>query len=110
MLDPKTGSSYNTDMRIIARKALREFWKNHSSAQKPLQAWYADTKQARWKNPNDVKRVYRNASIVGNNRVVFNIKGNDYRLVAAINYDFGIVYIRFVGTHAEYDKIDVTTV
>ena len=75
-----------------------------------LRAWYADTKQAKWPSPAAIKRVYRNASIVANNRVVFNIKGNDYRLVVAINYDYGIVYIRFVGTHAEYDKIDVTTI
>lgn len=97
-------------MRIIARRTLREFWDLHPTAQKPLQAWYADAKQAHWKNPNDIKKVYRNASVVANNRVVFNIKGHSYRLVAAINYDFGIVYIRFVGTHKEYDSIDVTTV
>lgn len=97
-------------MRIIARKTLREFWDNHPNAKKPLQAWYADAKQSHWKSPNDIKKIYRNASIVANNRVVFNIKGNSYRLVAAINYDFEIVYIRFVGTHKEYDNIDVTTV
>lgn len=97
-------------MRIIARRTLREFWDHHPTAKKPLQAWYADAKQAHWKSPNDIKKVYRNASVVANNRVVFNIKGNSYRLVAAINYDFEIVYIRFVGTHKEYDSIDVTTV
>ena len=96
-------------MRIIARKTLRDFWERHPNAQKPLQAWYADAKQAHWKSPNDIKNVYRNASIVANNRVVFNIKGNSYRLVVAINYDYAIVYIRFVGTHKEYDSIDVTT-
>jgi len=72
-------------MRIISRKTLREFWEEHPSAKIPLQAWYADTKQANWRSPNDIKKTYRNASIVANNRVVFNIKGNDYRLVAAIN-------------------------
>ena len=97
-------------MRIIARKTLRDFWEKHPSAQKPLQAWYADAKQAHWKSPNDIKNIYRNASIVANNRVVFNIKGNSYRLIAAINYDFEIIYIRFVGTHKEYDHIDVTTI
>jgi mRNA interferase HigB len=97
-------------MRIIARKTLCEFWEKNPKAQKPLQAWYADAKQARWQSPNDIKKVYRNASIVANNRVVFNIKGNDYRLVVAINYDFGIVYIRFIGTHNEYDSIDVAKI
>lgn len=97
-------------MRIIAIKTLRDFWEKHPSAQKPLQAWYADTKQAHWKCPNDITKIYRNASVVANNRVVFNIKGNDYRLVVAIHYDFEIIYIRFIGTHKEYDKIDVTKI
>jgi mRNA interferase HigB len=97
-------------MRIIARKTLRDFWGQHPSAQRPLQAWYADAKQAHWKSPGDIKNVYCNASIVANNRVIFNIKGNSYRLVVAINYDYAIVYIRFVGTHKEYDSIDVTTI
>ncbi len=97
-------------MRIISRKTLREFWGKHPSANLPLKAWYADAKQAHWRSPNDIKKTYRNASIVANSRVVFNIKGNDYRLVAAINYQFSVVYIRFVGTHKEYDEIDVTKI
>lgn len=97
-------------MRIIARKTLREFWERHPDAEQPLRAWYDDARNAEWKTPSDIKAVYRNAGIVGNNRVVFNIKGNDYRLVAAINYTVGVVYIRFVGTHGEYDRIDVTTI
>lgn len=97
-------------MRIIARKTLREFWERHPDAEQQLRAWHEDVKHAEWKTPADIKAVYRNASIVGNNRVVFNIKGNDYRLVAAINYAVGVVYIRFLGTHKEYDKIDVTTI
>lgn len=97
-------------MRIIARKTLRDFWEQNEVARKPLQAWYADAKQAHWKSPNDIKKIYRNASIVANNRVVFNIKGNDYRLVVSINYDFEIIYVRFVGTHKEYDAIDVTKI
>ena len=104
------GALYNVGMRIISRRALREFWEVHTDAQKALEAWYIDTKQAKWKTPSDIKRVYRNASFVANNRVVFNIKGNRYRLVVAIAYKSGIVYIRFVGTHGEYDKIDVTTI
>jgi mRNA interferase HigB len=97
-------------MRIISRKTLKEFWEQYPDARQALQAWYADTKQADWKTPNDIKRIYRNASIVANNRVVFNIKGNKYRLVVAIRYEYGIVYIRFVGTHHEYDKIDVARI
>ena len=97
-------------MRIISRKALREFWEKQTDAQKALEAWYADTKQANWKNPSDVKNVYQNVSFVANDRVVFNIKGNRYRLVVVIIYKHGIVYIRFVGTHSEYDKIYVTKV
>lgn len=97
-------------MRIIALKTLRAFWEQHPVAQQPLQAWYHDAKQATWRTPADIKRVYRNASIVGNNRVVFNIKGNQYRLVVAIRYQHGIVYVRFIGTHPEYDKIDAAIV
>ncbi|MDH4098989.1 MAG: type II toxin-antitoxin system HigB family toxin [Nitrospirota bacterium] len=97
-------------MRIIARKALREFWSLHSDAEQPLRAWYEDARHAEWETPSDIKAAYRNASIVGNNRVVFNIKGNTYRLVVAVNYAVGVVYIRFVGTHQEYDRIDAAIV
>jgi len=97
-------------MRIISRKRLREFWEKHPDAREQLQAWYADVRGAKWTSPADIKDVYRNASILESNRVVFNIKGNRYRLVAAIQYQFGIVYIRFVGTHQEYDRIDATTI
>jgi mRNA interferase HigB len=97
-------------VRIISRKKLKDFWKRHPQAEKPLRAWYADAKQANWSSPAAIKSMYRNASVVSNNRVVFNIKGNDYRLVAAINYHYAIIYIRFVGTHVEYDKIDVETI
>jgi mRNA interferase HigB len=97
-------------MRIIALKTLRLFWEQHPDAQQALQAWYRDTKRATWSTPADIKNVYRNASIVGNNRVVFNIRGNQYRLVAAINYAQGIIYIRFIGPHQDYDKIDAATV
>lgn len=97
-------------MRIISKRVLREFWETHSDAQQALQAWFTDVKQADWQSPAEVKAIYRNASIVANNRVVFNIKGSKYRLVVAVNYEYRLVYIRFVGTHADYDKIDVTTV
>lgn len=97
-------------MRIISRKRLREFWERHPDARQTLQAWYTDVKQANWQTPSDIKNVYRNASIVANNRVIFNIKGNRYRLVVVVQHQYGIVYIRFVGTHQEYDKIDATTI
>ena len=97
-------------MRVIALKALRLFWEQHPDARQPLQAWYHDAKAATWKTPADIKSTYRNASFVGNDRVVFNIKGNQYRLVVAIRYDYGIVYIRFVGSHQEYDQIDAANI
>ncbi|MBZ5551746.1 MAG: type II toxin-antitoxin system HigB family toxin [Acidobacteriia bacterium] len=93
-------------MRVIALKTLRRFWERHPHARQALQAWYQDAVHATWKSPADLKSVYRNASILAKNRVVFNIKGNQYRLVVAVQYQFGIVYIRFVGTHSECDKID----
>lgn len=97
-------------MRIISRKALREFWKNHSDAKEALQSWYSETKRAEWSSPAEIKAIYRSVSILPNNRAVFNIKGNHYRIIVVISYEFGVVYIRFVGTHAEYDKIDATTI
>ncbi len=97
-------------MRIISRKLLKKFWETHRDAEQPLLAWYADVKQANWRSPSDIKKDYPHASIVADNRVVYNIKGNTYRLVAAIQYEFGIVFIRFVGTHGEYDRVDVTSV
>jgi mRNA interferase HigB len=93
-------------MWIIAIKALKEFWKKHPDSEQPLSAWYAEAKNTEWKKPADISRLYRSASILANNRIVFNIKGNNYRLVVAINYDYRIVYIRFIGTHKEYDKIN----
>ncbi len=97
-------------MRIIAKKTLRKFWETHADAQAALEAWYDDTKRAIWTSPADIKTVYANASILPNNRVVFNIKGNTYRLVVAINYACGIVYVRFIGHHRAYDTIDATTI
>ena len=94
-------------MRIIAKSTLRAFWERHPNAEEPLLAWYRETEKADWESPAQVKEQYRSASFVGGNRVVFNIKGNDYRLVVKINYPYRVVYVRFVGTHAEYDKIDV---
>jgi mRNA interferase HigB len=98
------------EVRIIARRTLREFWERHADAEQPLRAWYHDARKADWPTPAAVKRVYANASVVGENRVVFNIGGNKYRLVAAMNYPFRICYIRFVGTHQAYDRVNVETV
>ena len=93
-------------MRVIAVSALREFWKKYPQAETPLRAWFADASRADWKNPAAIKAAHRNASFVGNNRVVFNIKGNDFRLLVAVHYNRRMMYVRFIGTHAEYDAIN----
>lgn len=97
-------------MRVIALKRLREFWHRHPQAETPLRAWYAIASRADWRSPAEVKADYRSASLLANNRVVFNIKGNDFRLVAAMHYTRGLLYVRFVGTHGEYDRTDVNQV
>ncbi len=100
-------------MRIISRKALLAFhegWPERADAQPALEAWYREAKRASWKTPADVKAHYRSASILKGGRVVFNVCGNKYRLVVQVNYDFSVAYIRFVGTHAEYDDIDAETI
>lgn len=97
-------------MRIIALRTLREFWQRHPDSEQSLRAWYANVRRATWKSPADVKISYRNASILPANRAVFNIKGNDYRLVVVIDYTYTVIYIRFVGTHRDYDRIDATTI
>lgn len=95
---------------IVSLKSLKEHWEKagREDSEQPLRSWYQEARQAEWKNPNEVKEQFRSASIVGNNRIVFNICGNKYRLVVKINYAAQWVFIRFVGTHNEYDKIDVT--
>lgn len=97
-------------MRIIAKKTLLTFIERHAEAEQALLAWHAEAAQAIWTRPQDIKDQYASASFVGKNRVVFNIKGNTYRVIVAIAYRIGVVYVKFVGTHAEYDKIDATTV
>ena len=97
-------------MRTTALSTLRAFWERHPDAEVPLRTWYALAGRARWTTPADIKAAYRNASFVADSRVVFNIKGNDYRLVVAVRYDRGLMYVRFVGTHRQYDKIDVATI
>ena len=97
-------------MRIISRRRLVEFWEVHPDAEQPLRAWYTETKKASWNSPAEIKEVYRSVSILSNNRVVFNIKGNTYRLIVVVEYTQGKMFIRFVGTHAEYDRIDATSI
>ena len=97
-------------MRIISRRMLREFWNRHPDAAIALQTWFRDVEHSTWNSPADIKAVYRNASFVTNNRVVFNIKGNRYRLVVVVVYQYGVVYVRFFGTHEEYEWIDVSTI
>ena len=97
-------------MRIISRRRLVEFWVLHPNAEQPLRAWYAEAKKANWKSPAEIKMTYRSASILSGDRVIFNIKGNTYRLVVIVEYSQGKLFVRFVGTHAEYDRIDAATI
>lgn len=95
---------------MIAFKTLRAFWKDHADAEEPLKAWLADAERSSWRTPHELKIDYGNASIISDDRVVFNIKGNSYRLIVAVSYAHQIMLIKFVGTHAEYDQIDARTV
>lgn len=97
-------------MRIFSKRTLREYWERHPLAAGPLRAWYNWVKKQDWGTPDSVKRQFRRASILSDDRVVFRIKGDDYRLVVRIFYPGREVYIRFVGTHAEYDRIDAQEV
>lgn len=100
-------------MRIIALSTLKAYWKEHPGyrdAEQPVLAWYRMAKIANWRAPADVKAAFGTASVLKDGRVVFNIAGNKYRLVVWINYDFGVVYVRFIGTHRQYDAIDAQTV
>ena len=98
-------------MRVIAISSLRAHWRRpgRGDGEQPLKAWHRLVSRASWRTPADVKASFRSASFVGE-RVVFNIATNKYRLVVWINYPYQTAYVRFVGTHAEYDKIDVETV
>ena len=97
-------------MRVISRKKLREFWQTRADSEGPLRAWFAEARTATWQDPAEVKATYGSASILRNSRVVFNICGNKYRLVVRINYAYQVVYLRFIGTHTEYDEIDAETI
>ncbi|MDP8243532.1 MAG: type II toxin-antitoxin system HigB family toxin [Candidatus Hinthialibacter antarcticus] len=97
-------------MRIIARSALREFWQRRPAAEQPLKAWFQFASAADWATPDEIKSDYRRASFLEGNRVCFDIGGNKYRLIVKINYPYRIVYIRFIGTHKEYDAINANTI
>ena len=99
-------------MRVIAVSTLKAFWEQpgRGDAEEPLKTWHGEACRAEWRSLADIKALYGNASIVGNNRVVFNIAGNKYRLIVAFAYRMQVAYIKFVGTHAEYDKVDAATV
>lgn len=97
-------------MRVIAKKILRDFWEKHEDCEQQLKAWFREAQKAEWGNPNQIKDEYPSASILNDNRMVFNIKGNNYRLIVKISYEYEMVWIRFIGTHAEYDKINANTI
>jgi mRNA interferase HigB len=97
-------------VRVISRRSLRAFWEKHPDVEGPLKAWFREAALAKWQGPTDIKAQYASASFVGRDRVVFNIKGNNYRLIVAIKYRSQIVFIRFVGTHRQYDKVNAAEV
>ena len=97
-------------MNIISKRTLVQFYEKHPQAKTPLEVWHQDVKKVEWKTPDDIKRVYSSASFLEDNRVVFNIKGNDYRLVAIVIFVSKKVYIRFIGTHATYDKTNCLSI
>ena len=99
-------------MHIVALRNLEKFWQQSKgkAAEGALKAWFAEAKAAKWTSPQDIKKQYAKASVLGNNRMVFNIKGNDYRLIVAIAYKMQFVYVKFIGTHADYDKVDASSV
>ncbi len=97
-------------MKVISLKTLKDFYERHTDAEQPLKAWLSEAQKANWKDPSEIKVQYKSASILKSRRVVFNIKGNTYRLVVAVAYQYGAIYIKFVGTHEEYDRIDAISV
>ncbi|MGC4128338.1 MAG: type II toxin-antitoxin system HigB family toxin [Bergeyella sp.] len=97
-------------MRVIAKKILREFWEIHSDCEQQLKSWYQEVDKGVWKNLNELKCDFPSASILNDNRVCFNIKGNNYRLIVRINFHYQMMWIRFIGTHSEYDKIDANKI
>lgn len=99
-------------MRMLSKKTLRAFWqqREYADSQGQLEAWHDEVSKADWSTPQELKAQFKNASVLQDSRVVFNIKGNDYRLIVKINYPYKMVYVGFVGTHKMYDKIDAVTI
>ena len=99
-------------MRVIAKSTLKKFWEmsQYADVKGPLESWHEETLKGNWTSPQEVKKQYGNARICGKNRVVFNMGGNKYRLVVEIQYQAGIVWVKFIGTHAQYNLIDVETI
>lgn len=93
-------------MRIISFKKIREFSEQYADAELALREWFVKVNKAQWQNISDIKQMFNSVDFVGNDHYVFNIRGNNYRLIATVRFDYGIVYIRFIGTHSQYDKID----
>jgi mRNA interferase HigB len=100
----------NNGMQVVGKHVLDAFYERYPDCKQQLEAWHAEAKKAKWGSPNQVRGKYGKASIVGNSRVVFNICNNKYRLVVKLNYDLGVVRVHWIGTHTEYDKINVETV
>lgn len=100
----------NRNVRVIAKRTLRDFWNKHPDCEEQLKSWYRETEKSEWNNINELKNDYPSASILKENRIVYNIKGNNYRLIAKFNFEYQICWIRFIGTHASYDKIDANTI
>ena len=96
--------------RIFAKSTLREYWERHPDSEQHLKTWYDTAMNAEWKSPNDVKQTYGNTSILKDSRIVFNIKGNSYRLIAKFNFEKQWILVRFIGNHEEYDRIDVNKI
>ena len=97
-------------LRVIAKKVLREFWLKYPDSEQALKSWFRETEKSKWKNISEIKQAYPSASILKANRVIFNIKGNNYRLISKFNFEFQICWIRFIGTHKAYDRINANTI
>ncbi len=96
--------------RVLAKKILKEFWELYPDSEEQLKSWFQETSKGYWPSPNFVKDEFPNSRLISSNRIIFNIKGNQYRLIVRVNYKYQMVYVRFIGTHEEYDKIDATKI
>lgn len=104
------GTRYTVVMQVVSRRTLTDFWEKHPKAEAPLSNWFVAAKAAEWKSPQDVRNDFNSVDFVGDNRVIFNIGGNNYRLITHVSYTYKSLLIKFVGTHAEYDRLDPETI